>query len=72
MDKFIYAIGTDSDVEIKSIMATSIADAENRIIDKFWNKYKDVTSEEWDDFLSELYDKYGILISSKILEIDEL
>ena len=47
-------------------------DAISRIIKRYWDKYDDLEEEEWDKFLDELYDKHDIIISSKLLELDEL
>ena len=72
MDKFIYAAGTVDSLEVKSISATDFHDAKSRIIRRYWDKYDDLEEEEWDKFLDELYDKHDIIISSKLLELDEL
>ena len=72
MDKFIYAAGTVNSLEVKSISATDFNDAKSRIIRRYWDKYDDLEEEEWDKFLDELYDKHDIIISSKLLELDEL
>ena len=72
MDKFIYAAGTVDSLEVKSISATDFNDAKSRIIRRYWDKYYDLEEEEWDKFLDELYDKHDIIISSKLLELDEL
>ena len=72
MDKFIYAAGTVDNLEVKSIIATNYEDAISRIIKRYWDKYDDLEEEEWDKFLDELYDKHDIIISSKLLELDEL
>ena len=72
MDKFIYAAGTIDSLEVKSISATDFNDAKSRIIKRYWDKYDDLEEEEWDKFLDELYDKHDIIISSKLLELDEL
>lgn len=72
MDKFIYAAGTIDSLEVKSIIATNYEDAKSRIIKRYWDKYDDLEEEEWDKFLDELYDKHDIIISSKLLELDEL
>lgn len=72
MDKFIYAAGTVDSLEVKSISATDFNDAKSRIIRRYWDKYDDLEEEEWDKFLDELYDKHDIIISSKLLELDEL
>ena len=72
MDKFIYAAGTVDNLEVKSISATDFNDAKSRIIRRYWDKYDDLEEEEWDKFLDELYDKHDIIISSKLLELDEL
>ena len=72
MDKFIYAAGTVDNLEVKSIFAINYKDARNRIIKRYWDKYDDLEEEEWDKFLDELYDKHDIIISSKLLELDEL
>jgi hypothetical protein len=73
MDKFVYAVCTDWDQnEVKTIMARDEHDAKERIVKKYWSKYNDLEEEEWDKFLEELYDKYQITISSKLLELDEL
>lgn len=72
MDKFIYAAGTVDNLEVKSIIATNYKDAISRIIKRYWDKYDDLEEEEWDKFLDELYDKHDIIISSKLLELDEL
>ena len=72
MDKFIYAAGTVDSLEVKSISATDFNDAKSRIIKRYWDKYDDLEEEEWDKFLDELYDKHDIIISSKLLELDEL
>ena len=72
MDKFIYAEGTVDNLEVKSIIAMNYEDAISRIIKRYWDKYYDLEEEEWDKFLDELYDKHDIIISSKLLELDEL
>ena len=72
MDKFIYAAGTVDNLEVKSIIAMNYEDAISRIIKHYWDKYDDLEEEEWDKFLDELYDKHDIIISSKLLELDEL
>ena len=72
MDKFMYAAGTVDSLEVKSISATDFNDAKSRIIRRYWDKYDDLEEEEWDKFLDELYDKHDIIISSKLLELDEL
>ena len=72
MDKFIYAAGTVDNLEVKSIIAMNYEDAISRIIKRYWGKYDDLEEEEWDKFLDELYDKHDIIISSKLLELDEL
>ena len=72
MDKFIYAAGTVDSLEVKSISATDFNDAKSRIIRRYWDKYDDLEEEEWDKFIDELYDKHDIIISSKLLELDEL
>ena len=72
MDKFIYAAGTVDSLEVKSISATDFNDAKSRIIRRYWDKYDDLEEEEWDKFLDDLYDKHDIIISSKLLELDEL
>ena len=72
MYKFIYAAGTVDSLEVKSISATDFNDAKSRIIRRYWDKYDDLEEEEWDKFLDELYDKHDIIISSKLLELDEL
>ena len=72
MEKFIYAAGTVDSLEVKSISATDFNDAKSRIIRRYWDKYDDLEEEEWDKFLDELYDKHDIIISSKLLELDEL
>ena len=72
MAKFIYAAGTVDNLEVKSISATDFNDAKSRIIRRYWDKYDDLEEEEWDKFLDELYDKHDIIISSKLLELDEL
>ena len=72
MDKFIYAAGTVDSLEVKSISATDFNDAKSRIIRRYWDKYDDLEEEEWDKFLDELYDKHDLIISSKLLELDEL
>ena len=72
MDKFIYAAGTVDSLEVKSISATDFNDAKSRIIRRYWDKYDDLEEEEWDKFLDELYDKHDIIISSKLLELEEL
>ena len=72
MDKFIYAAGSVDSLEVKSLSATDFNDAKSRIIRRYWDKYDDLEEEEWDKFLDELYDKHDIIISSKLLELDEL
>lgn len=72
MDKFVYAAGTVENLEVKSISAIDFKDAKNRIMKRYWDKYDDLEEEEWDKFLDELYDKHDIIISSKLLELDEL
>ena len=72
MDKLIYAAGTVDNLEVKSIIAMNYEDAISRIIKRYWDKYDDLEEEEWDKFLDELYDKHDIIISSKLLELDEL
>ena len=72
MDKFIYAAGTVDNLEVKSIIAMNYENTKSRIIKHYWDKYDDLEEEEWDKFLDELYDKHDIIISSKLLELDEL
>jgi hypothetical protein len=72
MDKFVYAAGTVDNLVVKSISAIDFKDAKSRIMKRYWDKYDDLEEEEWDKFLDELYDKHDIIISSKLLELDEL
>ena len=72
MDKFIYTAGNVDNLEVKPIISNKYKDAKSRIIKRYWDKYDDLEEEEWDKFLDELYDKHDIIISSKLLELDEL
>ena len=72
MERCIYAAGTVDRIEIMFISATDKKKKKSRIIRRYWDKYDDLEEEEWDKFLDELYDKHDIIISSKLLELDEL
>lgn len=72
MDKFIYAVANGGDVKVKTIMGNSINDAKQRIIRKYFDRYEDLESDEWEDFLDEVYDKYDIAISEDLIEENEI
>ncbi len=72
MDKFIYAVCNSRQTSVNIILATSYQDAQNRIIQKYWDKYDDLEEDEWKTFLQELQKKHGIFISEKLLEADEI
>lgn len=72
MDKFIYAVADGGDVQVKTIMGNSINDAKQRIIRKYFDRYEDLESDEWEDFLDELYDAHDIAISEDLIEENEI
>ena len=72
MDKFIYAVANGGDVKVKTIMGNSINDAKQRIIRKYFDRYEDLESDEWEDFLDELYDKHDLAISEDLIEENEI
>ena len=72
MDKFIYAVARGQNVSIETIMGNSINDAKQRIIQKYFNRYEDLESDEWEDFLDELYDKHDLAISEDLIEENEI
>lgn len=74
MDKYIYAVSNSSKKtnEIKTIYARHFKDAQQKIIQNYWDKYDDLEEEDWNEFLSELWKKHGVLISKDLIEINEL
>lgn len=74
MTKFIYAyVDDDSGVpEIRSIMAKDYEDAQDRLIEKYFNKYDDLEDgSDYSEFTNELFDKHGINLS-EIYDIEAL
>lgn len=74
MDKFIYAVSDsyEGTNEVKTIYAQNFKDAQERIIQNYWDKYEELEEENWNDFVDELCNKYGVIISKDLIEIDEL
>lgn len=74
MDKFVFGVcsAPNGDVKVKSIMANSLKDAQERIMQRYIDNGYDVSDDSWDDFLEDLYQNGHILISSTLKEIDEL
>lgn len=74
MDKFIYAVSNSNKKsnEVKVVCARHLDDAQDRIVQTYWDKYKDLEEESWNEFLNELWKKHGVLISKDLIEIDEL
>lgn len=75
MDKYIWAEAQNSDVEIKSIMATSFNNAEEKVIEKYAIEFEEDDSFadifDWEELSYHLYSEYGICLS-KLEIIDEL
>lgn len=65
MNNYVYAEYHDSNMEltVRSISAIDINDAKERLIYKFSQEF-DIKSSEWEDFLDELWDEQGILLST--------
>lgn len=74
MDKFIYAVGNSHKKTkvVKVICARHFKDAQDKIIQEYWDKYDDIVEDTWDKFLVELCNKHGVLISKELIEINEL
>lgn len=64
MTKFIYPVcDYDNDnTYIEVVTASSIEDAKDRIIKRYFDMYDDLESDNWDDFLVEMDANYSILI----------
>lgn len=64
MTKFIYPVCDydNGNTYIEVVVASSIEDAEDRIIKRYFAMYDDLESDNWEDFLVEMDSNYGILI----------
>ncbi len=63
MTKFIYPVCDGDGVNvIESVTASSIEDAKDRIIKRYFDMYDDLESDNWEDFLVEMDVSYGVLI----------
>lgn len=64
MTKFIYPVCNydNGNTYIETVLASSIEDAEDRIIKRYFAMYDDLESDNWDDFLAEMDSEHGILI----------
>jgi hypothetical protein len=74
MEKFIYALcDTDSGINIlKSVMGRSEQDAKEKIINQYFENYDDLECDEWDDFLCELIERHGIVLSAELYNVEEI
>jgi len=64
MSNYIYAVACDDNV-IKSISASSIRNAEDKIIERFRDEYEiDKEFNNYHEFKNYMWDEYEILISS--------
>lgn len=72
MDKFIYAVSNSNSNEIYHIYAKNFKDAQDRIIQNYWDKYDDLEEEKWENFIKELWKKHSVLITKDLKELDEL
>jgi hypothetical protein len=72
MDKFIYAVSNSNSKEIHHIYAKNFKDAQDRIIQNYWDKYDDLEEEKWENFINELWKKHSVLITKDLKEFDEL
>lgn len=72
MDKFIYAVSNSNSNEIRYIYAKNFKDAQDRIIQNYWDKYDDLEEEKWENFINELWKKHSVLITKDLKEFDEL
>ncbi len=64
MTKFLFPVCDADGVNIiDTVTASSIEDAKDRIIRRYFDMYDDlVVSDNWEDFLVEMDSDYGILI----------
>jgi len=74
MDKFIYAVSNSSKKSniVHFVYGKHFKDAQEKIIQEYWDKYDDLEEENWNEFLNELWKKHGVLISKDLIEIEEL
>lgn len=63
MTKFLYPVCDGDGVNtIESVTASSIEDAKDKIIQRYFDMYDDLESDNWEDFLVEMDASYGVLI----------
>lgn len=71
INTYVYPWHTDEVCSIGKVMARNYHDCEKKIIEKYFDKYEDLTEDsEYQLFLDELYDKHGIIIGD-IYDISE-
>lgn len=59
MNKYLVPICyDDGDVSIDVIMAKSLSNAKDKVIQKFINDYEYDAPDEWNDFLGYMYEHY--------------
>lgn len=63
MTKFLFPVCDADGVNvIDTVIASSIEDAKDRIIKRYFDMYDDLVSDNWEDFLVEMDSDYGVLI----------
>lgn len=63
MTKFLFPVCDADGVNvIDTVTASSIEDAKDRIIKRYFDMYDDLVSDNWEDFLVEMDSDYGVLI----------
>lgn len=64
MTKFIYPVYNyyDGSTYIEVVVANSVEDAKDKVIQRYFDMYDDLESDNWEDFLIELDSKLSILI----------
>lgn len=63
MTKFLFPVCDDDGVNvIESVTANSIEDAKDKIIQRYFDMYDDLESDNWEDFLVEMDAHYGVII----------
>lgn len=63
MTKFLFPVCDSDGVNIiESVTANSIEDAKDRVIREYFDMYDDLESDNWEDFLVEMDDSYGVII----------
>lgn len=63
MTKFLFPVCDADGVNvIDTVTASSIEDAKDKIIKRYFDMYDDLVSDNWEDFLTEMDCDYGVLI----------